>query len=91
MIHLARGLHAHLIHPKTPVPERARLARQIEGALFSAEASASLSNRARIIFFRLRTHAHLAAEPDILERLGNNTLWLDYDELALLIDNPQLR
>ena len=84
-IHLARGLHARLINPLSAPDEKLRLAREIEGALFSAESTMRVSNRARILFLRLRTHAHLAALRGAKGLRNNGTTWIDYDELELLV------
>ena len=84
-IHLARGLHARLINPQSAPDEKLRLAREIEGALFSAESTIRVTNRARILFLRLRTHAHLAALRGVKGLRNNGTTWMDYDELELLV------
>jgi hypothetical protein len=88
-VHIARGLHARLINPQSPPAEKLQLARKIEGALFSAESNISVNNRARILFFRLRTHAHLAAQRGANGLRHNATTWLDYDELQLLVELPK--
>lgn len=91
-IHVARGLHARLLNPETEPDEKLRLAREIEGALFYAESNMRVSNRARLLFLRLRTHAHHAALRGPNGLRNNATTWMDYDELELLVQeamNPQ--
>jgi hypothetical protein len=78
-----------LLDPQSPPAEKLHLARKVEGALFSAESNIRVSNRARILFFRLRTHAHLAAQRGVNGLQHNATTWLDYDELQLLVDQPK--
>ena len=88
-IHLARGLHARLVNPQSAPDEKLRLAREIEGALFSAESTMRVSNRTRILFLRLRTHAHLAALRGAKVLRNNGTTWIDYDELELLVQEAK--
>jgi hypothetical protein len=76
-----------VIDPRSEPDEKLRLARELEGALFSAESTMRVSNRARILFFRLRTHAHLAASRGDRGLRNNGTTWMDYDELELLVAN----
>ena len=85
-IHLARGIHARLIDEQSAPDEKFRLAREVEGALFSAESNIRVSNRARLLFFRLRTYAHLTAKRGSNTLRHNATTWLDYDELELLVE-----
>ena len=84
-IHVARGLHARLLTAQIEPDEKLRLAREIEGSLFYAESTIRVANRARILFLRLRTHAHLAALRGPNGLRNNATTWMDYDELDLLV------
>ena len=61
------------------------MAREVEGSLFAAESKLVASNRARILFFRLRTLVHLAALRGSALR-QNGTTWRDYDELLSLAE-----
>jgi hypothetical protein len=85
-IHLARGVHARLIEAQSARDEKLRLAREVEGALFTAESKIRVSNRARLLFFRLRTYAHLTAKRGSHGLRHNATTWMHYDELELLVE-----
>lgn len=74
----------------TTVTEKSNLSRQVQGALFAAEVNSALTNRARILFFRLRTQAHLALQEDTADLRNVDSLWLDYDELELLVGHQPL-
>jgi hypothetical protein len=67
----------------------------VQGALFAAEVNAVLTNRARILFFKLRTQAHWAAETGSATGGGGArsgaSVWLDYDELEMLLDENEIR
>jgi hypothetical protein len=60
-----------------------RLAREVEGALFTAESTMEVCRRARVLFFRLRTHVHHAGMRGAA-LVNNSTTWRDYAELELL-------
>jgi hypothetical protein len=62
-----------------------KLAREIAGVLFSAEATSILSNRARLLFLKLRTHAHLVASRGDAGAFNEAAIILAYDELELLV------
>jgi len=84
LIRAARSLHARLLQAALPAPERSQIAREIAGLLFTAEANIIAPNRARILFLRLRTHAHLFSQPNPpMSRF--DTVWTSYDELEALV------
>jgi hypothetical protein len=70
-----------------PAAEKSALAREIAGLLFHAEVNGIVSNRTRILLFRLRTHAHLAATaPSGPPADRTKTLWADYQELESVLE-----
>ena len=85
-VHTARNLHARILQsPDLPLEEKRRLAREIAGHLFCAEVYAFLSNRARILFLRLRTHAHVSAQLDPPLSRNEPSIWTFYDELESIL------
>jgi hypothetical protein len=83
-IQFGRSLHERLLDPRRrSEEEKTRLAREVEGALFTAESTMEVSRRARVLFFRLRTHVHQAAMRGAA-LVNNSTTWRDYAELESL-------
>lgn len=65
--------------------EKSRLAREVSGLLFMAEATAlNITNQARILCLKIKNHAHVAsgANPPTLP---SDPVWRDYDELESLL------
>jgi hypothetical protein len=84
-IRSARTLHHQLMQPLCDQIDKARLAREIAGRLFESEAHAALSNQARILFLRIKTHAHLASLPDPPSKILGADIWQDYGDLESLL------
>jgi hypothetical protein len=83
----ARTLHLQLLQPRLPTSEKSRLAREISGLIFTAEATAlNITNRARILCLRIKTHAHITASGD-LHAKPIESLWNEYRELESLLED----
>ena len=85
-VRTARDLHSQLLEPGLTPQEKARLAREISGLIFAAEATAlNITNPGRIVCLRIKTHAYLCTTVNP-PRTPPECVWTDYRQLETLLE-----